>query len=416
MIDSSTANLGRILRQALGVLKSPRTAYAVTEPFFVLTGRRARNNLPSLADTEHVLVVKLDEIGDVVLATALLRELRWNLDSAWITLVVKPSVLNLVETCPYVNDVIAYDQKHESLIDHIRSYVQAWRLAAFHLWRYRYDLAIVPRWDTDAADATLLAYLSGASRRMWYSEEVSERKKRRNRGYDRVMTDALGDQNDGVAHEVTRNLNLVRALGGTVHSEQLELWLTDEDERFIDHYLKSNHATEMKNLIALVPGAGAAKRRWPLQRYVNLGQWLLRTFEATILLLGGPGEEPLSRVMERQLVGNVVNTVGEVSLRQTAALLGRCQLFVGNDSGPMHIAAAMRVPIVEISCHPSSGASSSNNSPERFGPWSVPSAVLQPDTPTPPCVDECVANAPHCILNISTTQVQEAVKRQWVSM
>jgi len=90
---------------------SPFIAYLLGEPFFWYKGRRLHGSTLDMAGIKRVLVVRLDQIGDVVMTTPFLRELRGNLPNAWITLVVNPSILNLVENCPYVDEVLASDCK-----------------------------------------------------------------------------------------------------------------------------------------------------------------------------------------------------------------------------------------------------------------------------------------------------------------
>ena len=98
----------RKVGQALGsMLASPKAALFLGEPIFWMQGRRSRRNGFSLEGVRRVLILRLDEIGDVVMTTPLLRELRRNAPGAWITLVVKPATRNLVGRCPHVNEVLA---------------------------------------------------------------------------------------------------------------------------------------------------------------------------------------------------------------------------------------------------------------------------------------------------------------------
>src|SRR5208337_5093831 len=99
------------------------------------------------------------------------------------------------------------------------------------------------------------------------------------------------------------------------------------------------------------------------------------------------------------------------TLRETAAVLERCQLAVTADSGPMHLAAAAGSAVVEISCHPRAGDAEHYNSPVRLHPWGVPYAVVQPEHAADGCRDSCESTEPHCILEIQPDQVLEAVRR-----
>ena len=170
------------------------------------------------------------------------------------------------------------------------------------------------------------------------------------------------------------------------------------------HHVKSGDV-----LIGMGIGASASKRMWPAERFSELGLWLRDTFGARVLAVGGPGEEELGAILARDLGSSVLNAVGQATLRQTALLQKCCRLFVGNDTGTMHMAAAVGVPVIELSCHPRSGDVWSANSPLRFGPWGVRHIVLQPGSAQPNCVIECVADRPHCILHITVEQAKRAI-------
>jgi len=397
-------------RWVLSWLISPHVALLFGEPLFWIFGRRWKGRHFGLSQAKRVLVVRLDEIGDVVMTTSFLRELRQNLPDAWITLVVKPQVYNLVELCPYVNEVLTYDWDTHGRLWQLRRHWRALRLSWHFLWRRRFDLAILPRWDVDYYHGAFVAYFSGAPWRVGYSENVIAHKKHLNGGFDRLLTHALEDNT--LKHEVEHNLNVIRLLGGKVQEDQLELWLGEEDEVFANYLLGNKMVDSDSFLVGLSLSAGASKRHWLLSRFTELGVWLQEEYHAQLLIVGGSGEEALGRELQQELSDAVINTVGQTTLRQTAALLKHCQLFIGNDAGPMHIAAAVGIPIIELSCHPKSGSPLSANSPKRFGPWSKKHTIIQPEIPISPCVQECISDHPHCILGIMVEQVKQAVAEQ----
>lgn len=118
-------------------------------------------NLTQSRAYKNILLIRLDEIGDVVLMTPLLREMRSNYPEADITLIVKPQVYNLVELCPYVNKVMTFD-RYEGRFSFILNIIKAFRYAKVFLWKEKYDLVIVPRWDTDYYGASFLAFFQVA--------------------------------------------------------------------------------------------------------------------------------------------------------------------------------------------------------------------------------------------------------------
>lgn len=369
-----------------------------------------------------MLVVRPDEIGDMVLTIPLVRELRRLLPRASITLVVKPSARNLLDICPYVDEVLACDWTIDpptgAVLRHLRTpilayrhlwqhYWRALRFAARYLWHRHIDLAIVPRWDRDSYHSAYVAYFSGAPHRIGYSEDVTREKKRVNTGYNRLFTHVLRDRTP--KHEVQHNLDVVRFLGASAQDEHLELWTDEMDEAHIQQFLTAHGVDSGDVLVAFGPGAREAKRMWPLDRFIEVGEWFKGEERVRIVVVGGPGEESLGQGLRQRLGDVVVDATGQMTLRQTEALLRRCHLYVGNDTGLMHLAAAAKIPVVELSCHPKAGVPQHPNSPHRFGPWDVPHVVLQPETACAPCLDGCEAKRPHCILSISPSVVKEAV-------
>ncbi|MFZ0052777.1 MAG: glycosyltransferase family 9 protein, partial [Desulfobaccales bacterium] len=192
--------------------------------------------------------------------------------------------------------------------------------------------------------------------------------------------------------------------------QSLELWITGEDEDFARHLLESQGYHGKDFLIALVPGAAQKGKQWPLANFIDLGSKLIKEYQAWIVVIGGKTDEALGQGLKKGLGEKVIDATGQTTLRQAAAVLSHCDLYVGNDSGPMHLAAAMQVPVVEISRFPTGGRPLSPQAPARFEPWGVPHRVLQPDRPAPPCHgDSCMAEEAHCIRRITVEQVEIAI-------
>lgn len=107
--------------------------------------------------------------------------------------------------------------------------------------------------------------------------------------------------------------------------------------------------------------------------------------------------------------GKIFDLIARTKLRQMAALLTKCGLFIGNDTGAMHIAAAMKVPVIEISSWSRRGYPLSANAPTRFRPWKTRHCILTPDSPIPPCRYHCFSEEAHCIKKISVDDVKNAI-------
>ncbi len=361
-----------------------------------------------VSKVKRALVVRLDEIGDAAMNSAFLRELRRLLPGARITLVVKPIVHDLVEFCPHVDEVLVYEPGAHRLA---RPFLLPWRglrMASRHLWPRHFDLAIVPRWDIDNTYASFLAFLSGARRRVGYSESVNPRKSRLNCGFDRLFTQLLRDA--ALRHEVERGLEVVRFLGGAVQQDCLELWLTNEDDVYAREVLEKNGVRPGEVCVAFGPSGGHSNlRQWPFQNFVELGNRLLAGKACSrILIVGGPGEEDLGRQLREEIGPQVINVVGN-SLRQMGALLKQCHLYVGTDTGPMHVAAAAGTPVVALF---------GSSCPHRFGPWGRGHAIVWHALPCSPCFDTyhrvrcsvCIFDQPQCIQGIAVDEVEQTVR------
>lgn len=364
----------------------------------------------TVAGARRLLVVALAEIGDAVLLSPFLRELRRLAPHADITLVHRPVASALYEHCPYVDRPLAYDPRVARLL---RPFVLPFRAARFArrmLARSRFDVTIVPRWDTDHHFATAIAFWSDAPRRVGYSEHVNARKATLNAGFDDLLTDAV--RSGAALHEVERHFALLRYLGAAPTAGPLEVWSNADDQRHVDELLSRAGVEAGAACIALLIGAADPKRRWPAERFAALAAALLERYpSAHVMIVGGSEDTAAQSVLLEALPKRTVPLAGGLTLRQSAAALTRCLVAVGNDSGALHLAAAARVPCVEISCHPANGDALHNNAPERFGPWGVPSAILRPATPVAPCTTACVMRTPHCILSVEVETALAAVIR-----
>jgi ADP-heptose:LPS heptosyltransferase len=356
----------------------------------------------TLADARSVVVVCIDEIGDSVLLGPFLRELSRLAPGASVTLVVQPGVSAWFEHCPYVDEVLVYDPRVPRAARPLLLPLRAWRFARAHLGP-RPDLVLVPRWDVDQYYASLLAFYSGGIRRVGYSAAVHPRRRVKNAGFDGFFTDVC--ERTAGEHEVERSLHLLGCLGADPVPGPLEAWLSDEDRRRAGELLGE---TGDAPLVALGIGARHPKRRWPLERYEEVARWLIEERQARVVVVGGGEDVPLQQRLTSALGDRVSPLAGRTSLRETAAVLERCSLFVGNDSAPLHLASASGVPIVEISCHPLGCSPAHSNAPERFGPWWVRSIVCRPPVALPPCGDGCGDRDAHCITGVDVQEVREA--------
>jgi heptosyltransferase-2 len=401
----------RVRRAALAVAGVGLASAARALAMLPLAPRRT-GAPPSLAGAGRVVVVRADELGDVVMTTAFLRELRRAAPAAHVTLVVNRAARPLVDTCPYVDRVVTFDT---AVPRARRAFVLPWRA-----WRIGRairragvpDLTLLPRRGTDAVFATVLAFATGASHRVGFSEAVDPRKRRLNRGFDALLTCALPF--DGWGHEVAHTLTLLGAAGARAADDALELWPDAADASFAAGVLAGLGAAG-RPVVALCPSGGhSALKQWSPVRFAALADRLREELDASVVLVGGPDDRALADAVAASCSVPPISFVGRTTLRQLAAVVERCALFVGNDAGPMHIAAAVGTAVVAVF-----GASD----PTRFGPWRGRGSrgnarvVWHP----PPCAPvfradrpdrcpQCVLAEPVCLTGIGVDEVLDACR------
>jgi heptosyltransferase-2 len=341
---------------------------------------------------ERILIIKLDEIGDVILASPAIRFLRQSHPLASITLVVNPLVYPLVEHCPYVDRVLAFERMNEK--DWRAKVNKLWRMVAF-CWRnrlFRYDLSIVLRTQPYSTEC-LLARVSYARQRLGWD---NPRLQRTRRSFSTVLPVVSG------APEVQRLLAINNYFEGGTLDDGLELWLGDVD---VSHLRIDGH----RRIIVGCNIPKITRRSWPIERYATLINRLHESDAGlTFVVVGGPADRSTAEELIQRTGHYVKSYAGQLSLRESCALMKDGLLFIGNDSGPMHMAAASGVPVVEVSCHVQGGDPNHANAPERFGPYGVPHRICRPDKAIAPCIDSCTMAHAHCITGVTVEQVYAA--------
>ena len=382
---------------------SPRLVSELGSPLLPLINGGVRP-APTLSQAKKILVIRLDGLGDALMTVPFLRELRRSAPHTEISLVVKPAVAELLALCPYVDRIHTY----ESRVTHPRwgtmqRHARALRFVQDHVWGKGFDLAIVPRWDNYFDHEHYLGFFTAIPDRVGYAEAVTPAKAQNSAGSDRLFTRVFHDSI--IRHEVEYSLRLLQMLGGNVENDEMELWLSPQDRARASAFLERAGVGAGELIVGLGVGASLPRRVWPVERFIRVARELRNKWGVRLVVVGGPGEAAQAREFEREMAGEFLNAQAEgLSIRETAALLERCHLYVGNNTGPMHLAAIFKVPVIEMSCHPASDLSSNDNSPQRFKSWKTPGVVLQPAVPIPPCQTSCVQLMAHCINGIGVAE------------
>jgi lipopolysaccharide heptosyltransferase II len=327
---------------------------------------------------QKILVIKQRGIGDVILATPVLENLRRAFPRAQIDFLTEKMCAPVVAGHPALNEVLVLDRKEAGaglrLIQQVR--------------RRRYDAVLDLFGNPRTA---LLTRLSGAPLRAGFRFRV------RQYAYN-VKVEPRGDR----VHEVEFNLDALRALQIPIVTRKLFVAVDAESESFAAQFWHTN-GLENRLVIGMNASGGWYTKRWPLEAFAQLGARLQRELNAVVLLLWGPGEYEEVKTLAQMMHAPSL-LAPATSLKQLAALLSRLTLLVANDSGPLHLAAAMGTHVVGIY---------GPTRPDLQGPWSESHEIV---TKTGlPCLGcsglICKIVTHDCMKKLEVAAVWDAVQR-----
>jgi heptosyltransferase-2 len=259
--------------------------------------------------------------------------------------------------------------------------------------------------DADGYGAALMMYVAGAGERVSFSETSTPQRARINEGYDAFLTRAISIE--APLHEVAACRRMAEELGCATGSWALEP-LTTLEERGRLRATLTAALPGARGIVFLAPGANELRRRWPATRFGEVAAGLVAEGLGIAVVGDRSDAAAAAEIAARLPAGRVVDLTARLSVSETIAAMQAGSLFVGNDSGAMHMAASSGLPCVEVSCYPKSGDPWHPNSPTRFGPWGVPHRVLQPSSPLDGCEGTCRADSAHCILSVEAPAVTGA--------
>jgi heptosyltransferase-2 len=264
---------------------------------------------------ERVLIIRLTALGDVLLATPLLRSLKLAQPEKEIDWLIDPALAPLLEGNPHLSRVLPFGRG-------VRSALRA----------RHYDLVIDLQ---NKLKTAALLHALGARRILTL----------RKRNIWNALVSLLGHESPTSGpHAVDRNLELVRPLGVTPRGRELQLEVTESGRAEVAGLLANRLTAPVWGLAA---GSRWATKRWPLDRYQALGGEAARS-GAKILLLGGPTDAPILDALGRSLGSAALGDTRQLSIAGLVAAIDACDLVVSNDSGPAHIAAALGRPVVVL--------------------------------------------------------------------
>jgi lipopolysaccharide heptosyltransferase II len=338
---------------------------------------------------KEILVIRTAYIGDVIMTLPILKPLKELYKDARITFLTSSKAAEVLENNPYIDEILTYDAfwfYPKAIGKAVKEYLDF--LKAFR--NKHYDLVMEAR--ADIRDILLLAYLSKSAYRVSYNVGGG--------GY--LLTHVVPFEK--IKHRVEYHLDIVRFLGCEVNRIEWGLYLTSEEKNYAKTKLLEKGIEETDFVVGIHPGGRLGLKCWPFQRFAEVADWIPAKSGVKVVFTGSEEERGLIEKIITMMDHTAINLAGGIDLQLLASLIERFNLFICNDSAPLHIASAMKTPTVAIF-----GPSKSRET----GPYGTLHRVVEKDFP---CRYQCDENSCHheryhaCMKDITVEDVLEGVK------
>ncbi|MFH1994628.1 MAG: lipopolysaccharide heptosyltransferase II, partial [Nitrospinota bacterium] len=279
---------------------------------------------------KNILVREPNWIGDIMMSTPAIHALRESFPNSRISVLIKKGLAPLLEGNGDIDEIISFSPEGLSPLSRISFYRD--------LKERDFDLALL---FTNSFESALAAWLAGAKIRLGYRKDM--------RNLLLTHPVPLPKRESPRMHQSKFYTDLVAEAGPGQPADRLFFHVPEEAAIEAEKIWQENGLTGSSFVVGF--GVGAAfgnAKRWPLERYSELANRIVRELEGKVIIFGGSGDRGDAENILSGCPAGVISLAGGVSLKTLGALLKRCDLYVTNDSGPMHIAAAVGTPIVAI--------------------------------------------------------------------
>lgn len=308
-----------------------------------------------------VLAVRNDRFGEFLLNIPAFRALKQSFNNSYLVLIVDSYVSELAECIDFVDEVMVWENKKHKFSELLKFSAE--------LKNKRFDLCVI---FNPSKEFNIISFLAGIPLRAGYK-----------RKWGFLLTHKMKDEKYlGKRHEIEYNLELAKLVGASTQDKSLSL---DIDGNTVKDLFKEHDIEEIDRPIAIHPWTSDPIKQWPLTNFKKLAEKLVKELKLKVIIVGAESELNKSReIFYNQ--GALINMTGKTTLKQLAALLKKCKLLVSGDSGPVHLASCMGIPVVAIFRN-----DLAEKGPLRWGPVGGESAVVEKSSLSDITVDEVLS-------------------------
>lgn len=343
-------------------------------------------------DSQRILVVRLDNLGDVLLTTPAIHAIRECLPWAHIGLLASSSGAQVAELDPDIDETIVYEAPWMDVQGTLPLDVLAETRMVAIIAHKKYDGAVIfTSFHQSPLPAAYLCYLAGIPLRHAASID-----------FPGSLLTTRHKHPEQLIHEVWRGLNLVSAIGFSSKSQELILELEPEDRAEAASTLIDNGIEPGRPVVAIHPGCSCQARTYSWQSYVKIADMLVDRLGCSVVLTGSPEEIPLTERIAGEMRRSVASLAGLTNFRELAAILSMADVVITGNTGPMHMAAAVNTPVVALFAL--------TNPPQQWGPWHVKHRLLYHIVPCAICYNLTCPGDHACLSQVSPEQVVDAAR------
>ncbi len=287
---------------------------------------------------QKILIINLGGIGDLLLSSPALRSLRELYPRAEISMLLTTSGCELAKRFPYIDNVYTFNIKYDGTVP-LRTVVANCRVV-LTLRRKHFDLAINMRTLGSQRSAQKIKYLLKLINPL---RTIGRNTEGRGHFYDiRVPETALGER-----CEMEYDIDTVQALGARVDNRSMYVAIRDSSIKRVNAILRK-HNVDREDLVVGVHPGGKPSHRWDIRNFTRIIDKVSAEMPCKFIITGASDEVSLSERLQESTSAHIVNMAGRLDMEELFALVKRCNLFITNDTGPMHIAAVFNTPLVAV--------------------------------------------------------------------
>jgi heptosyltransferase I len=342
-----------------------------------------------------ILIIRLSAIGDVVDVLPALRSLRSNFPDSKIAWLVEDRARDVLTGHPDIDDVIIFPRKkwQRNILKLNRIFDTLSDILSFYkrLRKESYDIVIDFQGNLKSGIMTLI---TGAENRIGFGKGFCKE-------FNYLFTQYQAYPPNKRMHRIERNLSLLKKLGIDTSFQRPELPVSKTDEEYVSKFIDIDNECSTP-IIIMNPCTSeyGSYKRWSTSNYALLADMILDNYDARVIFTWGPNEIDIVNKIVKNMKHKALVSC-ETTIKQLIELIRRADLYIGGDSGPMHIASTLGIPTVAIF---------GPKDPVVYGPYNSKSIIVSKELPCSPCRNRTCSD-PECITTISPEEVFQAVNK-----